>query len=140
MIEHKADHGVLASTAFPAGARQLHIEVGVVIAAPGRVVVLAHLLRRQIMQMHMMRLGNEARDTKRDALYEFLTSERANKLFGRVAALTDDIIQLDAKEVSAHKTTWHRRGDLIRAIQHLNAEFTEEVERIIGGGASASLG
>jgi hypothetical protein len=110
----------------------------VVIAAPGRVIVLAHLLRRQIVQMCTQRLGNEARDTKRDQLYEFLTSERANQLFGRVAALTDDMLQLDTREASAHQTTWRRRGDLIRAIQRLNAEFTGEVERIIGGEGSNS--
>jgi hypothetical protein len=131
---------VLSSTAFPTGARQLHIEAGVVIAAPGRVLVVTHLLRRQIVQMHTLRLGNEARDTKRDELYEFLTSDHANQLFERVVALTDDMLQLDTKEASAHQTTWRRRGDLIRAIQRVNTEFTEEVERIVGGEGSRSGG
>jgi hypothetical protein len=138
MIEHKADHCVLSSTAFPAGARQLHIEAGVVIAAPGRVIALARLLRRQIVQMHTLRLGNEARDTKRDELYEFLSSERANQLLERIGTLTDDMLQLDVKEVSAHQTTWRRRDDLIRSIQRLNVEFTGEVERIIGSGRCVS--
>jgi hypothetical protein len=88
----------------------------VVIAAPGRVIVPAHLLRRQIVQLHTMRLGNEARNTKRDELYEFLTGERASQLFERVAALSDDMLQLDVKEASAHQTTWRQRGDLIRSI------------------------
>jgi hypothetical protein len=131
MIDHKADHGVLSSTVFPAGARQLHIQDGVVIAAPGRVVVLAHLFRRQIVQVRMLRLGNEARDEKRDTLYEFLTSDRASQLFEQSATLTDEMLDLDTKEASTHQTTWRRRGDLIRGIRRLNAEFTGEVERII---------
>jgi hypothetical protein len=135
MIEHRADHGVLSSTVFPAGTRQLHIQDGMIIAAPARVLVLAHLLRRQIVQAHMLRLGNKARDEKKDALYAFLTGDRANQLFEQIIALTDDMLDLDAKETSAHQSTWRRRGDLVRGIQRLSAEFTGEIEEIIGGHA-----
>jgi len=89
------------------------------------------LLRRQMVQVRMLRLGNKARDEKRDAIYEFLTSDRASQLFGQIATLTDEMLDLDTKEATTHQTTWRRRGDLIRGIRRLNVEFTGEVERII---------
>ncbi len=46
------------------------------------------------------------------------------------------MIAVDAREASAHQTTWKRRGELVRAVQHLTADFTSEVERIIGTGAA----
>lgn len=66
---HQADHAVLSTSAFPQGANQLHVEEGVIIAAPGRVVALVHMLRQHVMQTHLLRLGNLARDDKRDKLY-----------------------------------------------------------------------
>jgi hypothetical protein len=66
LVEHQADHCVLVSTAFPQGARQLHVEAGVVVAAPGRAIAVASLLRRQIVQCGLLRLSSEHRNTKRD--------------------------------------------------------------------------
>lgn len=138
MIDHGADHAILSTAAFPANARQIFLHDGVVVAAPGRVVVLAELLRRQVVTMHSLRLTNEARIEKTAELYSFIRSDRFAKLFDQLEALADHLIELDAKETSAHQTTWKRRGELIRAIQRLNAEFTGEVERIIGTGSSES--
>jgi hypothetical protein len=64
-------------------------------------------------------------------------SERAAQLFGRIVTLTDDLFTLDAREKSSHQTTWRRRGELIRAIEQANTEFTGEVERIVGAGTAA---
>jgi hypothetical protein len=132
MIDHGADHAILSTAAFPANARQIFLHDGVVVAAPGRVVVLAELLRRQVVTMHSLRLTNEARIEKTAELYSFVTSDHFARLFDQLEALTDHMLELDAKESSAHQTTWKRRGELIRAIQRLSAEFTGEVERIIG--------
>jgi hypothetical protein len=132
MIDHGADHAILSTAAFPANARQIFLHDGVVVAAPGRVVVLAELLRRQVVTMHSLRLTNEARIEKTAELYSFITSDRFTHLFDQLKAMADQMLELDAKETSAHQTTWKRRSELIRAIQRLNAEFIGEVERIIG--------
>jgi hypothetical protein len=137
MIDHGADHAILSTATFPANARQIFLHDGVVVATPGRVVVLAELLRRQVITMHSLRLTNQARIEKTAELYSFITSDRFTHLFDQLEALTDHMLELDAKETSAHQTTWKRRGELIRAIQRLNAEFTGEVERIIGTGSQS---
>jgi hypothetical protein len=137
MIDQGADHAILSTATFPAHARQIVLQDGVVVAAPGRVVVLAELLRRQVITMHSLRLTNQARIEKTAELYSFITSDRFTHLFDQLEALTHHMLELDAKETSAHQTTWKRRGELIRAIQRLNVEFTGEVERIIGTGSQS---
>jgi len=77
MNDHNADHGVLSSSVFPSGARQLHIQDSVIVANPVRVVVLARMLRRHVIQVHFLRLGNEARIEKTAQLYDFVTSSAA---------------------------------------------------------------
>lgn len=132
IVHHKADHGVLSTVVFKAGARHLDIQDGVIIAAPARVIVLAHLLRRQITQVHALRLRNELRDEKRDHLYDFIVSDRCTQLLDRIGSLSDDMLHLDAKEESSHRTVWNRRSELIRSIRSVHAEFTSEVDQIIG--------
>jgi hypothetical protein len=129
---HDADHAILSTAVFPAGLRQLHIQDGVIVAAPARVAMIAHMLRRHIIQAHVLRLGNHARNEKRDMLYDFIVSDRCTQLFDQLGGATKDMLALDDKEASTHKATWSRRAELIRSVQRLNSDFTGEVERIIG--------
>jgi Uncharacterized protein conserved in bacteria (DUF2130) len=80
-LSTQAEHGVLvvAAGAFPADLRQRRLAVrdNVIIVA-----ALAHLLRRQTIQRHVLRLGNEARAEKSEKLYEFMTCDRAAHLVG----------------------------------------------------------
>ncbi|MEW5962788.1 MAG: DUF2130 domain-containing protein [Pseudomonadota bacterium] len=130
--EHKADHAVLASKVFPAGARELHLQEGVLVVSPQRVVVVAHLLRRHVVQGHALRQGNEARAAKTEALYAFILSERCAHLLGSIDAGTDHLVDLDAREQKAHQATWKRRAELIRAVQKAHGDLTFEIDRIIG--------
>src|SRR6516164_8918806 len=84
-VAEQADHAVLVSAVFPAGAQQLAVRDGVVIVHPARVIALAHLLRRHTIQLHTLRLGNEGRAEKTAKLYEFMISDRARHLWDQIA-------------------------------------------------------
>jgi hypothetical protein len=111
----KADHAILASAVFPAGNRQLHVQDGVVIANPARVVALVSILRKHLIHVATMRLSDHARMEKMAALYDFVTSERCNQLFSQLNVVTEDMLDLEVKEKRAHDATWKKRGELIRA-------------------------
>lgn len=128
----KAEHAVLASRNFPAGARQLHLADGVIIVEPQRVTVLAELLRRHIVQTHTLRVSGEARAQKTDDLYAFITSENCAVLLASMMAHTRDMADLDDKERRAHDLTWKTRDKLIRSVQRAHGDLTGEVDRIIG--------
>jgi hypothetical protein len=128
----KADHAVLATRKFPAGARHLHVQDGVILASPARVAALVQVIRRHIVQGHTVRLSNEERSQKTAALYTFITSERCTELFARIDTHTDDLLDLQVKEQKAHTATWKRQGELIRSVQRVRAELCNEIDGIIG--------
>lgn len=127
----KADHAVLACHAFPAGARQMHVQDGVILANPARVLVLAEILRVQVVQLATVRLSNEARAQKVVRLYEFITSEHCTQLFDQIDSLTDAMLELDVKEKKTHDATWKQRGELIRSVQQSRGELVSEIDLII---------
>src|ERR1700722_9342014 len=131
-ITAEAEHAILSSLKFPADARQLHVQDGVIIANPARVLALVQMLRRHIVQIHTLRLSNVERDSKTDALYEFIRSERCSQLFARIDGHADSLLKLQAQERKAHDTTWKRQGTVSRAIQKDGAELSAEIDRIIG--------
>lgn len=130
--EAKADHAVLASKVFPAGVKELHIQDGVVVVAPARVLVIAGLLRRHVLQTYTLRLSNEARSQKTEDLYAFIMSERCSHLLSSIESHTDTLFDVDRDEEKAHQRVWKRRAELIRHVQRAHGDLTSEIERIIG--------
>ena len=131
-LEAKADHAVLTSKVFPAGKREIHIQDGVLVIAPGRVVAIAQLLRKQVVQMYTLSSSNDARAQKTEALYAFIVSERCRQLLAQVETQSDEMIELDRKEERAHQATWKKRGELIKVLQRAHGDLTFEIDRIIG--------
>ncbi len=131
-LSAQADHAILSTMVFPAGARQLHVQDGVIVVNPARAVVLAQILRKQILQTHTLHLSNKARDEKTALLYAFITSDRCCQLFERMETVSEDMLELDVKEKKSHDATWRRRGELVRSAQRAQGDFLAEIERIIG--------
>ena len=130
--EHQADHAVLASKVFPSGVRELHLQEGVLVVSPARVLVVAQLLRRHVIQGHALRQSNEARQHKTEALYAFMLSERCGQLLGSIDTGADYLVELDLKEQKAHQALWKKRAELIRSVQKAHGDLTFEIDRIIG--------
>src|SRR6266851_1247680 len=135
-ISEKADHAILSSHVFPKGARQLHLHDGVIIANPARVIALAQVLRKHVIQSHGFRQSNKARQEKTDLLYEFVTSKRCSQLLDQIETMTDDMLELEVTETKAHEKTWRRRGELLRSVQRAHGTFIAEVEGIVGTAAT----
>jgi hypothetical protein len=128
----KAEHAILSIRKFPAGKQHLHVQDGVILASPSRVVALVQIVRQHLVQTHTLRLSNEARTQKTAALYSFITSERCADLFARFDTHTDDLLEIQVKEKKAHDATWRRQGELLRSVQKVRAELCNEIGSIIG--------
>jgi hypothetical protein len=131
-LAQAADHAILSSNKFPKDKSQIHTQDGVIIANPARVLVMAEILREQIVRMHELRASKEAREEKTVALYAFVTSDHFKQLVEQVEAQAGKMLELDSKEQEAHRRIWDQRGKLIRTIQKARADLTFEVDRIIG--------
>jgi hypothetical protein len=136
-LAERAEHAVLSSNKFPAGTQQLHIQDGVIIASPGRVVAVAELLRRHILQTHELRISNDAREEKTAALYAFITSDRCKQLLEQIETQMSRMLELEAAEEKAHRVTWERRSKLIHHARKVHGGLCFEIERVIGTGESA---
>lgn len=128
----KAEHAVLSTRKFPAGKRHLHVQDGVILAAPSRVLAVVQILRQHIVQTHTLRWSNEARAQKTAALYAFINSERCRDLFKRIDTQAEKLLDLQVKEKKAHETNWKAQGELIRSVQKVQAEIVNEIEGIVG--------
>jgi len=136
----KAEHAILSTRKFPAGAHHLHVQDGVLLASPSRVVALVQIVRQHLIQTHTLRMSNEARTQKTAALYTFITSERCADLFVRIDTHAEDLLEVQLKEKKTHEATWKRQGELIRSVQKVRAELCNEIEVIIGTGEAAEKG
>jgi hypothetical protein len=135
-LAERAEHAVLSCNKLPQGAQQIHVQDGVIVALPQRVLALAEILRRHVIQTHELRIGNEARDEKSAQLYAFITSDRCRQLMDQVVRETQRMIELDSAEEKAHRLTWERRSKLIRSVQKVHGDLSFEIERVIGTGAN----
>jgi hypothetical protein len=138
-IAEKADHAILSSNKFPAEKNQLHLQEHVIIACPARVLVLAHILRNQIVQMHELRISNEARDDKMAELYNFITSERCGQLLDSIETLIRKLEKIEVDEEKAHRAVWTKRGELLRAVLKANGDLCFAFNRITGTAETVEL-
>jgi hypothetical protein len=128
----EADQAILSTHKLPAAARHVHVQDTVIVCQPARVIVLAQIVRRHIIQMHSLRHSNEERATKTEALYSFITSPRCDQHLEDIKAHTDTLEEIDVSEVKAHQRTWKTRGEVIRKIQRSQGELRSAIDRIIG--------
>jgi hypothetical protein len=138
-IAAQADHAILSTHKFPQGTRQLHVQDGVLLANPARVVAVVTLIRQHLVQTHTLRLSRAERENKTAALYAFITSQRCTQLFGRIDAQTDELLEHQLKEKKWHEHAWRKQGEAIRSIQKVKAELSTEISCIIGTAPDEAL-
>ncbi|MCC7252628.1 DUF2130 domain-containing protein [Hyphomicrobium sp.] len=133
-LAERAEHAILSCNKLPQGAQQIHVQDGVIVAHPQRVLVLAQILRRHVIETHELRVGNDQRDEKTAELYAFITSDRCKQLLEHIALQAQRMLELEASEERAHRMTWEKRGKLIRSVQKVHSDLCFEIERVIGTG------
>ena len=131
-IAARAEHAILSTHKFPQGARQLHMQDGVLLANPARVVAVVTLIRQHLLRTHILRLSSAEREDKTAKLYAFITSERCTQLLNRIGGHTDELLEHQVKEKKWHESAWKKQGEAIRCIQKVKAELSTEISCIIG--------
>jgi hypothetical protein len=128
----RAEHAVLSTHAFPKDKRELHIDSNVIIAKPGRAVVIAMILRKQVVQLHCLKVSNDERSRKTDELYALMTSDRFEQFISTITKTAEQLEALQAQERKAHDSVWKKQGELYRTVIRSCTQFDEEIGRIVG--------
>jgi len=131
-MDAKAEHAILSTSRFPAGARHLHVVDGVILAAPARIMTLVSIVRRHMIQTFALRSGNRERAEKTVKLYEFVTSEVCASFFDRIERSSEALLQLQEKEKRAHEANWRKQGDLVASVRKGRENLVYEIDRILG--------
>lgn len=132
-VEAGAEHAILATTVFPAGKKEMCIESGVIVMAPARIVYIAQVLRQAMVTMHVKGLSIKERATKMTKLYKLITSESYSGKFSEANKLTQDILELEVQEQTAHGNIWKKRGALLKRIHNVLREVETDVAAVIEG-------
>jgi hypothetical protein len=132
-LDARADHGILATTAFPAGQKELCIESDIIVINPARVVHISQILRQAMLTMHIRGLSIKERAGKMNRLYKLITSEAYGRKFSEAGKLTLEILDLDVQEKKAHDNVWKKRGTVVTRINHVLREIETEVAAVIEG-------
>ncbi|MCU1227011.1 MAG: hypothetical protein JWQ42_5104 [Edaphobacter sp.] len=132
-----AEHAILSTHKFPEGTGQLHMIDGVVLANPARVVLLAKLVRTHLIRIHGLQLSSMERETKTEALYQFITSDQCSLYFERVGGKAKELLDLQEKEIKWHKLHWAKQGETVRVIEKAKADLENQISIIIGTAAEA---
>ncbi len=132
-----ADHAVLTTAEFPSGARQFAVREGVVVLNPARAVEVVRLLREHIIQTYRLRLSAKEKNSKTEALYKFINSDRCRQLFNRSELINEQLLEIDAKEVTTHNLVWKKRGQLLKEAQKTHADYRSAIDHIIEDGGAA---
>ncbi len=138
-LAEKAEHAILSTHKFPRGAHQLHVQDGVLLANPARVVSVAGIVRQHMIQLHTLRLVKVEREKKTAVLYDFITSEHCRQLLDRIDERADALLDLQDKEMRWHQNNWKHQGTAIRAIQKAKGDIASEVDSIIGTSDAAGI-
>jgi hypothetical protein len=131
-IAEGADHAILSLLKFPADSGQLDIREGVVLANPARVIVIAKILRDDIVRAHCLRLSSQEREKKKGELYAYITGERFRQHLALMESQTDKLLDIEVAEEKAQRKVREARGGLIKALQKAHANLGADVARIIG--------
>ncbi len=126
-----AAHAILSTNCFPTGKKELCIVNDVIAVSPARVVQIVQLLRNSMVRMHVLNLSLQERSGKMAELYKFISSEAFNQSFREADKLTQDILDLDVKEVKAHEDVWKKRGFFTKRLKNVLTEMQTEISAIV---------
>lgn len=131
MLAAKADYAILATTVFPRGQRELCIRDNVIVVCPARVLDVVRILRQGLVRIHQQNLSNEQRAEKKNKLYDYVSSVQYRQKFDEANKLTQDLLDIEAKETEAHRKVWENRGITLKKVQRVLANVDDEITAII---------
>ena len=128
---HKTPYLVIVTRAFPGGEKTLCVKDGVVIVHPTRLIELARVVRRMVLEVHQTALLGEGQAAKNAELYEYLSSGDFREAFDTLTESSDRLSQLLDKERKTHEQTWARREAAYEDLRRTTTSIDTRIRSII---------
>jgi hypothetical protein len=130
-LDAEGKHAIVSTVAFPKGGKDLSVKDGVILAKPNQVVAIVDVLRRTMIQNHVLGLSQLNEGRKKDRLYQLITSDSYRQSFQIFERTLDELQQIDVDEAKEHKKVWEQRGSRYRRIDRLMRETNDSILAIV---------
>ena len=109
---HGTPYAVLVSRCFPRDQKTLAIVDDIVVVDPGRVVALAGVMRRMVIESYRAGVISGSQVAKTAELFRYISSTEFRQAFETLTESVDTLDDLLARERTSHQKLWTERGRL----------------------------
>jgi hypothetical protein len=134
MVSAGAMHAILATTKFPKKGQQVCKAQGIILVHPGRVTVIADILREEVIRNFAQRTSTEDRGKKTAKLYDYITSEQFGNVLESLDGNVDQLMKIEEEDRKRQKKATESREKLYLSQRRLHAKLHSDIERITGTG------
>jgi hypothetical protein len=131
-------HVVVVSRAFPRKERELSWRDGVPIVHPARVIPLAQVIRRFIVEMHRAGLSEQDVARKTGELYAYIRSEKFRRTLSDIVEISEKLRSGLQTEKKQHGKLWRRREQAYKDLGDKGTEVDDAVRAIVERAAAQS--
>ncbi|APR78582.1 Hypothetical protein A7982_03929 [Minicystis rosea] len=128
---HGSLYRMLVTWAFPAGEKDLCVRDGVILAHPSKVVLLADVVRRMVIEVRRAGLTAEGQADKASSLYAYLTGDEFRSTFDGIVGAAEELEKLLRDEKQAHERTWGRRAQVHENLARKTAAIDGSIRGIL---------
>ena len=109
---HGTPYAVLVSRCFPRNQKTLAIIDDIVVVDPGRVVALAGVMRRMVIESYRASAISGSQVEKTAELFRYISSTEFCQAFETLTESVDTLDDLLTRERTSHQKLWTERGRL----------------------------
>ena len=102
-----------------------------VVVNPARLVMIAVIMRRHLVQMSSLRLSLQDRANKSAQMYEYIASHEFADRLTEIEAAATALSDLDVVEKQAHDKVWDKRGRLVQGLVRSHGQIDARIQRIV---------
>lgn len=132
VISHKANYGILVTSASIKNKSGFWTERGILIVHPWGAPYLADILRRSLIQLYSLKLSDKELDERAKKLLGYIKSNKFKNSIKDNINRTKELNDILKREIEYHKTCWEQRNNHYGAIAKQSKEIENESETIVG--------
>jgi hypothetical protein len=128
---HQTPYLVIVTQAFKRGEKPLTVKDGVVVVHPTRLIDLAMVMRRMVVEVHRAGLAGAGQAAKSTELCEYLSGVEFRQAFDELSNSSQKLIGLLGKERTWHERDWARRQAIYQDVGRKTAAIDTRIRTII---------
>ena len=132
-LKAEADHAILTALKFPSGEKELCIQSEIIVVSPARAVQIVEIIRKAMVQMHLLGLSSQQCQRKTGELYTFITSNAFIQRMEEAGRLATETLDIDVEEKKSHDRVWKKRGITATRLKNVLREIDTDISAIVEG-------